>query len=97
MKGWSCRAFERRSDANVYIEEMQHVMLQGLQAEWKSTSAAAFAHFDLERGSVVVYFSPAAAAFAKFYHAEPCERPERQGLALLIGPEHCWDYLFTGG
>jgi hypothetical protein len=45
---------------------------------------------------VIAYFSPAASALAKAFDAEPCQRPQRSGLELLIGNEQSWASLFPG-
>jgi hypothetical protein len=43
---------------------------------------------------VIAYFSPAASALANAFDAEPCQRPLRSGLGLLIGNDQCWGNLF---
>jgi len=43
-----------------------------------------------------VYFSPAAAAVAKTVDAVPCQKPSREGLGLLAGPDSAWPLLFDG-
>ena len=43
---------------------------------------------------VIAYFSPAASEIAEAFESEPCEKPERPGLALLAGGEECWSALF---
>jgi len=43
---------------------------------------------------VIAYFSPAAQDVAKTFHAQPCARPERTGLGLLVGQEDAWSVLF---
>ncbi len=43
---------------------------------------------------VFAYFSPAAAAVAKVFEAEPCGKPARAGLGLLAGDERAWTVLF---
>jgi hypothetical protein len=43
---------------------------------------------------VIAYFSPAASALAKAFDAEPCPRPQRSGLGLLIGSDQSWENLF---
>ena len=45
---------------------------------------------------VIAYFSPATAALAKQFGAEPCVKPSRAGLALLAGDEMSWSVLFAG-
>jgi hypothetical protein len=43
---------------------------------------------------VIAYFSPAAHDVAEAFDAQPCERPERAGLRLLVGDERAWSVLF---
>jgi hypothetical protein len=43
---------------------------------------------------VIAYFSPSASALAKAFDSEPCQRPERSGLELLIGNDQSWANLF---
>lgn len=43
---------------------------------------------------VIAYFSPAAHELAAVFDAQPCEKPERTGLSLLIGAERAWSILF---
>jgi hypothetical protein len=44
---------------------------------------------------VTLYFSPAAATFAKSLSgAAPCEKPTREGVGLEVGDQRCWDLLF---
>jgi hypothetical protein len=43
---------------------------------------------------VIAYFSPAARDLAMEFDAEPCQKPERTGLALLAGKEEAWSVFF---
>ncbi len=43
---------------------------------------------------VIAYFSPAAKKLAMEFDAEPCDKPERLGLALLAGKSEAWSALF---
>ena len=43
---------------------------------------------------VMAYFSPAAQEVAEAFEADPCVRPNRAGLGLLVGDESCWSVLF---
>ena len=45
---------------------------------------------------VKAYFSPDAAMVARKLGADPCARPSRDGLSLLVGPEDSWPALFPG-
>lgn len=40
--------------------------------------------------AVKVYFSPQLAAVAKEFDAQSCERPQREGLSVLVGSQECW-------
>lgn len=47
------------------------------------------------RRHIILYFSPAASAFAKAVKgSEPCEKPHREGLALQAGDARAWELLF---
>jgi hypothetical protein len=48
---------------------------------------------------VIAFFSPAAGEVAKSFDAEPCEKPLREGLGLLVGDPRCWAVIFpeSGG
>jgi hypothetical protein len=46
---------------------------------------------------VTAYFSPAAVEIAQVFDAEPCERPPRDRLDLLVGDQGCWSVLFPEG
>ena len=43
---------------------------------------------------VKTYFSPDAVIVARKLDADPCARPSRDGLSLLVGPEDSWLALF---
>ena len=43
---------------------------------------------------VIAYFSPAAQEVAIEFDADPCQKPERGGLALLAGEQEAWSVLF---
>ena len=43
---------------------------------------------------VIAYFSPAAAEVAAVVGAEPCEKPVRRELGLLVGEVQAWEILF---
>ena len=43
---------------------------------------------------VMIYFSPASAAVAKVFNADPCVKPSPEGLSLLLGAEDSWLIMF---
>lgn len=45
---------------------------------------------------VIAYFSPYSAIVAREADADPCKRPSRDGLSLLVGSADSWLVLFPG-
>jgi hypothetical protein len=45
---------------------------------------------------VIAYFSPAAGPLASSFDAQPCAKPSREGLDLLVGDPGCWATIFPG-
>ena len=43
---------------------------------------------------VTAYFSPEAKEVSDVFDAQPCARPSREGLELLVGDVKCWSALF---
>ena len=43
---------------------------------------------------VRLYLSPSSEVVARRVLAQPCGRPARDGLSLLVGPEDAWSTLF---
>ena len=43
---------------------------------------------------VIAYFSPGSVIVARKVEADPCGRPSRDGLSLLVGSADCWLALF---
>lgn len=46
------------------------------------------------RCEVTAYFSPAASEIAQLFDAEPCAKPLRAGLDLLLGNPYCWALFY---
>jgi len=44
---------------------------------------------------VMAYFSPDAFLLAAALDAAPCSRPLKHDLSLHVGPEDCWQKLFS--
>lgn len=83
-------------------ESMEEVRLafQELYRSTKSTADIAVFTRNESAGrlhcEVIAYFPPAASTLATAFDAEPCQRPERSGLGLLIGSDQSWEHLFPG-
>ena len=75
-----------------------------LEAEWSRLGhpigAAAFVSHESEgrlHCEVKVYLAPGFRDEAARLEAEPCGRPLREGLGLLVGSEASWAVLFPEG
>ncbi len=78
-------------------EGIKELFSQAYSAKGMPPEIAVFTRYDSEgrlHCEVVAYFSPAAAEIAKALDAEPCEKPVRAGLGLLVGDERAWSSLF---
>src|SRR5512133_1512007 len=77
--------------------EIEAVFLEKFASAGKPLEMAVFTRPESEGRlycEVIAYFSPAAASVAQAFDAEPCEKPSRFGLGLLVGDEGCWSVLF---
>ena len=82
--------------------EIEEIFLTSFTAEGNPPEMAVFTRPESEgrlHCEVIAYFSPAALDVAKAFNAQPCEKPERVGLALLAGEKRSWSVLFpeSGG
>ena len=78
-------------------QEIQELFSEAYSAKGMPPEIAVFTRYESEgrlHCEVVAYFSPAAAEIAKALDAEPCEKPVRAGLGLLVGDERAWSSLF---
>jgi len=87
-------------DAMLAFESLGHIEAL-FQSAYRTaahpTDVAVFVRHNSEgrlHCQVEVYFSPAAALLANEMDADPCEKPSRDGLGLLIGSEDSWSTLF---
>jgi hypothetical protein len=46
-----------------------------------------------ERRNIIIYFSPGASKLANICGAQPCEKPGREDLALLVGHSGAWEHF----
>ncbi len=77
--------------------EIEEAFLQAFTAAGRPPEMAVFTRPESEgrlHCEVFAYFSPAAAAVAEAFDAEPCAKPVRAGLGLLAGDERSWSVLF---
>ena len=81
-------------------EEIEAEFLKLFTASGKPPNMAIFTRGESEgrlHCEVIAYFSPAARELAAAFDAEPCTKPERTGLSLLLGDTEAWLVLFSEG
>ena len=77
--------------------EIEAMFLQAFNAAGQPSNMAVFTRPESEgrlHCEVIAYFSPAAKDIANAFDAEPCEKPARVGLGLLVGDKLAWSVLF---
>ena len=77
--------------------EIEELFLSFFAAAGKPPEMAVFTRPESENRlhcEVIAYFSPAAVNVAKAFSAQPCAKPARAGLGLLVGYDLSWSKLF---
>jgi hypothetical protein len=97
MRNWYCLSLGDGMTAGMPSTEIEEAFRPAFVAAGSPPEMAVFTRPESEgrlHCEVIAYFSPAASEIAEAFDAEPCEKPERSGLALLSGEEECWSALF---
>jgi hypothetical protein len=97
MNNWYSLSLGDGMMAPTPASEIEAAFLQAFAAAGQPPEMAVFSRPESEgrlHCEVVAYFSPAAAAVAEAFDAEPCAKPVRTGLGLLAGDERSWPVLF---
>lgn len=97
MNNWYSLSLGDGIMAGTPTAEIEAAFLQAFAAAGKPPEMAVFTRPESEgrlHCEVFAYFSPAAAAIAAAFDAEPCATPARAGLGLLAGDERSWSVLF---
>ena len=84
--------------ASTPLAEIEKIFQPLFEAAGMPADMAVFTRHESEgrlHCEVIAYFSPAAAKVAKMVGAEPCEKPARRELGLLMGEIRAWEVLFT--
>jgi len=95
MNTWYTKALGDGMTASLPADEIKDAFLQ--LSEAGSLEAAVFTRLESEgrlHCELVAYFSPAAQALAQAFDAQPCNKPVRMGLDLLVGDERSWSVFF---
>jgi hypothetical protein len=97
MTSWYSLSLGDGMMAGTPAGEIEEAFLRSFAAAGRPPEMAVFSRPESESRlhcEVIAYFSPAAAAVAEAFDAEPCEKPVRTGLGLLAGDERSWSVLF---
>lgn len=97
MDTWHSKSLGDGMMAAMPADEIEAAFLQLFSAAGKPLDMAVFTRHESEgrlHCEVMAYFSPAARDVAQAFDAEPCEKPSRAGLGLLVGDTLSWSALF---
>ena len=97
MKLWYSLPLGDGMMASMPSAEIEKMFLPLFESAGKPVDMAVFTRHESEgrlHCEVIAYFSPAAAEVAKAFDAEPCEKPLRSELGLLVGDKEVWSVLF---
>lgn len=97
MSAWFTKNLGDAMLAGEALTQLEALFVSAYGQSGSSSETAIFVRHESEghlHCEVKTYFSPAAALVANKVDADPCARPSRDGLSLLIGPEDSWQALF---
>lgn len=77
MNQWYSKELGDGVEAYAPSHKIQEAFFPLFSAAGNPIDMAVFSRYDLERNIVTAYFSPSAAALAKSFGAQPCEKPKR--------------------
>jgi hypothetical protein len=97
MKAWYSLSLGDGMMAPTLSQEIEKRFLQSFDAAGRPAKMAVFTRAESEgrlHCEVIAYFSPASKEIARAFDAQPCEKPARAALDLLVGDPRCWSVLF---
>lgn len=95
MNQWYSKELGDGVEAYAPSHKIQEAFFPLFSAAGNPIDMAVFSRYDLERNIVTAYFSPSAAALAKSFGAQPCEKPKRENrLGLLVGDQRCLQLFY---
>ena len=97
MNAWYSKSLGDGIWADIPSEEIRQTFQPLFESAGKPGEMAVFTRHEQGRlhCEVIAYFSPAAAAVAEVFDAEPCAKPPCAGLELLAGDDACWSAIFV--
>jgi hypothetical protein len=100
MNNWYSLSLGDGITSAIPAADIEGIFAERFDASGRPVDMAVFTRPESEgrlHCEVIAYFSPAARDVAEAFDAEPCQRPEPQGLGLLAGDASCWPLLFPEG
>ena len=92
---WHALFLGNGADAYAPTLKIQETFMATFMAAGGPIEMALFSTIESGTAEVTLYFSPAAANFAKsIAGAVPSEKPPRERVGLLAGDARCWDALY---
>ena len=94
MKDWYSKALGDGVAAFKPSMDIHAAFTSAYIAAGQPIEMAVFSRNDPKANIVTVYFTPSAMVLAKAFGASPCEKPDREGLGLLVGDTRCWQLYY---
>ena len=97
MENWYSTSLGDGMTSTLLSDEIEAEFLKLFTTAGKPSNMAIFTRGESEgrlHCEVIAYFSPAAKELAPAFNAEPCTKPMRGGLSLLVGDAEAWSVLF---
>jgi hypothetical protein len=97
MDNWYSKQLGDGMMAPVPSAEIEKIFLSLFESVGRPLDMAVFTRYASEgrlHCDVTAYFSPAATEVAKVFDAQPCAKPVRAELGLLVGDKQAWSVLF---
>ena len=97
MDSWYSKQLGDGMMASMPSAEIEEIFLPLFESAGRPVGMAVFTRNESEgrlHCEVIAYFSPAAVDVAEAIDAEPCDKPGRAELGLLVGDKGAWSALF---
>jgi hypothetical protein len=94
MERWYSKALGDGAAAFAPSMRIQQMFPPLFSALGQPSRMAVFSRHDRRTNVVTAYFSPAAAQLAAFFGAQACDKPDSEGIRLLVGDARCWEIYF---
>ncbi len=97
MNTWYSKSLGDGMWASVLFAQIEEIFRPQFDRAGRPLEMAVFTRNENEgrlHCEVIAYFSPACGGVALSFEAEPCEKPSREGLSLLVGDPRCWVVIF---